>query len=232
MNDLALADSRDGAEFMEILGYQLAIVLSLVAASFFGSRALLIVALVWTVETFALVFFAPLIMFQLAVVWLTYWTISLRVDTLVGKSTGASSMKAAADYDRGVRLAVAILMKQATRIQNTKREAYGRGPEYVAKYNDLYDKLLTKLPKEERECLDRQNSALTSSPLPSLKLASPHQTESVQSACANLLAAHDRFLEESRAGLSADPELRDIFVELTEQLKLPNLRQMVMSVPS
>lgn len=57
---------------MEILFFQLFVVVTLAGARAVSPRALLISAIVWTVFTLAMVFAAPLIILQLVVVWLSY----------------------------------------------------------------------------------------------------------------------------------------------------------------
>ena len=127
-------------------------------------------------------------------------------------------MKAASDCGRDVRRAVDILARHARRIQSTKQDAHRLGPEYVAKYTRMHDKLLFRLSRDDRRFLERQNGVLKNPRFQPPWLA--HE---------ELRAEHERFLGEFRASLSVDPELRDIFVEVTEQLKLANLRQMALS---
>ena len=137
-------------------------------------------------------------------------------------------MKAAVSLDREARAAVEILMGHVSRIQNTKREAHALGPEYVAKYDKLYGKLLARLPKKDLECLERQNS-LSGSTRQEPEPAGPHQAEHERVAHAQLIAARDEFLEKTRVDLSSDPEKRAILVDLTERLKLPHLRKLLIS---
>ena len=82
----------------------------------------------------------------------------------------------------------------------------------------MHDKLLFRLSRDDRRFLERQNGVLKNPRFQPPWLA--HE---------ELRAEHERFLGEFRASLSVDPELRDIFVEVTEQLKLANLRQMALS---
>ena len=62
-----------------VISYQLTIIISLIAARFFGAAfnkpdALFWVALGWTVFTFAFVFVSPLLILQLVVIWgVTAW---------------------------------------------------------------------------------------------------------------------------------------------------------------
>ena len=61
---------------MEVVLYQALVVASIWGASRVSSSAAFWVALAWTVETLALLFFPPLIVIQLAVVWVTYFSVT------------------------------------------------------------------------------------------------------------------------------------------------------------
>jgi phosphatidylserine/phosphatidylglycerophosphate/cardiolipin synthase-like enzyme len=57
---------------MEVVGYQLLVVATIVVAYRLNPKYGLWAAFIWSVETLALVFFPPLILVQLGVVWATY----------------------------------------------------------------------------------------------------------------------------------------------------------------
>lgn len=57
---------------MAVFLYQLTIVASLIVLRFFGTKAVLVGALIWSLLSMINLFFPPLIALQLAVVWITY----------------------------------------------------------------------------------------------------------------------------------------------------------------
>lgn len=57
---------------MAVIGYAIAIVLSITIANYFNRRIALLVSIAWTIETVVLLFYPPLIIVQLAVIWTTY----------------------------------------------------------------------------------------------------------------------------------------------------------------
>ena len=57
---------------MAVIGYAIAIVFSITIANYFNRRIALLVSIAWTIETVVLLFYPPLIIVQLAVIWATY----------------------------------------------------------------------------------------------------------------------------------------------------------------
>ena len=57
---------------MAVIGFAIAIVLSITTANYFDRRIALLVSVAWTIETIVLLFYPPLIIIQLAVIWATY----------------------------------------------------------------------------------------------------------------------------------------------------------------
>ena len=57
---------------MAVIGFAIAIVLSITIANYFNRRIALLVSIAWTIETIVLLFYPPLIIIQLAIIWVTY----------------------------------------------------------------------------------------------------------------------------------------------------------------
>lgn len=207
---------------MLIIGFQLAIFLSLLVSRIFGERCLLSIACLWTIETVALVYFSPLIVLQLVVIWISFWAILEIFET-----SPTSAMDEANDYDVRIRQAVDVVLSHSKRIQNTRRASEQRGRDTVDKYNELYAQMLLKITKQQQDVVKRAQRSVRRGYFPPLRAVNLEITDELRRSHSVLQNKHEEFLRNTRRTLLSDAELATIFCHVAQQIDLSNLRQIL-----